>query len=109
MVVNYSPRFMREAKGESIHKWLSLPDPSTNHNIACATHHKGTVTWFFQGSIFQAWKRRASLLWIYGKRAPFHSFANAVLQRIVFVAGSRKGVLWFVDPSIIPFRITNVT
>jgi hypothetical protein len=55
---------------ENIHKWLSPPDPSTNHNIACGTHHKKTATWFFQGSIFREWKSRGSLLWIHGKRAP---------------------------------------
>jgi hypothetical protein len=54
---------------ENIHKWLSPPDPSTNHNIACDTHHKKTATWFFQGSIFRQWKSTPSLLWIHGKRA----------------------------------------
>jgi hypothetical protein len=53
---------------DSIHRWLSPPDPSTNHNIACGTHHKKTATWFFQGSIFQEWKSTGSLLWIHGKR-----------------------------------------
>ncbi|KAI0275754.1 hypothetical protein BGY98DRAFT_1178154 [Russula aff. rugulosa BPL654] len=52
---------------ESIHKWLSSQDPSTNHNIACETHHKKTATWFFQGNIYQEWKSKGSLLWIYGK------------------------------------------
>ena len=55
---------------ENIHKWLSPPDPSTNHNIACSTHHKKTATWFFQGSIFREWKSTGSLLWIHGKRTP---------------------------------------
>jgi len=57
---------------ESIHKWLSPPDPSTNHNIACATHLKRTAAWFFQGTIFREWKNQsgAPLLWIHGKRAP---------------------------------------
>jgi hypothetical protein len=53
---------------ESTHKWLSPPDPSTNYNIACATHHKKTATWFFEGSIYQEWKSTGSLLWIHGKR-----------------------------------------
>jgi hypothetical protein len=53
---------------ESIHKWLSPPDPSTNHNIACGTYNKKTASWFFQGSIFQEWKSTGSLLWIHGKR-----------------------------------------
>ncbi|KAI0266891.1 hypothetical protein BGY98DRAFT_1102427 [Russula aff. rugulosa BPL654] len=51
---------------ESIHKWLSPPDSSTNHNIACGTHHKKTATWFFEGSIYKEWKSRF-LLWIHGK------------------------------------------
>jgi hypothetical protein len=55
---------------ENIHKWLSPPDPSTNHNIACSTHHKKIATWFFQGSIFREWKTTPSLLWIHGKRKP---------------------------------------
>ena len=53
---------------KSIRKWLSPPDPSTNHNIACGTHQKKTATWFFEGSIFQEWKSTGSLLWIHGKR-----------------------------------------
>ena len=55
---------------ENIHQWLSPPDPSTNHNIACDTHNKKTASWFFQGSIFREWKSTGSLLWIHGKRAP---------------------------------------
>jgi hypothetical protein len=62
---------------ESLHRWLSPPDPSTNHNIACRTHHKRTATWFFQGSIFEEWKKTGSLLWIHGKRAHlFHSLLD---------------------------------
>jgi hypothetical protein len=57
--------------GEKIHGWLSPPDPSTNHDIACGTHHKRTATWFFQGSIFGEWMSTASLLWIHGKRTSF--------------------------------------
>jgi len=62
---------------ESFHRWLSPPDPSTNHNIACRTHHKRTATWFFQGSIFDEWKKTGSLLWIHGKRAHLsHSLSD---------------------------------
>jgi hypothetical protein len=59
---------------ENIYRWLSPPDPSTNHNIACGTHHKKTASWFFEGSIFREWKSTGSLLWIHGKRAPCSSF-----------------------------------
>jgi hypothetical protein len=56
---------------EGIHKWLSPPDPSKNHNIACDTHHKKTANWFFQGRIYQEWKSTlaSSLLWVHGKRS----------------------------------------
>ncbi|KAF8494392.1 hypothetical protein F5888DRAFT_655820 [Russula emetica] len=52
-----------------VRRWLSPPDPSTNHNIACNAHCEGTATWFFRGSIYQDWKSTDSepLLWIYGK------------------------------------------
>jgi hypothetical protein len=56
---------------EKQQKWLSPPDPSTNHNIARKAHHKGTASWFFQGSIFEQWKSSSSLLWIHGKRTSF--------------------------------------
>ena len=58
---------------KNIHKWLSPPDPSTNHNIARGTQYKKAATWFFQGSIFREWKSTPSLLWIYGKRTPSHA------------------------------------
>ena len=32
---------------------LSPPDSSPNNNVASNTHHEGTATWFFQGSIFE--------------------------------------------------------
>jgi hypothetical protein len=51
---------------KEVQSWLSPPDPSKNHNIAWASHHGGTATWFTQG-IFQDWKERGSLLWIHGK------------------------------------------
>ena len=68
---------------ENIQKWLSPPDPSTNHNIACGTHHKKTANWFFQGSIFQEWKSTGSLLWIHGKRLS-HLFSNSALSDSIF-------------------------
>jgi hypothetical protein len=54
---------------EKLKDWLSPPDPSTNHNIARRAHHKGTASWFFEGSIFEKWKSSPSFLWIHGKRA----------------------------------------
>jgi hypothetical protein len=53
---------------ENLRKWLSPPDPSTNHNIAYGAHLKGTATWFLEGRTFQKWKSSNSPLWIRGKR-----------------------------------------
>jgi len=53
---------------ENLRKWLSPPDPSTNHNVACGAHLKGTATWFLQGNIFREWKSTGSFLWIHGMR-----------------------------------------
>jgi hypothetical protein len=54
---------------DSLLQWLSPPDPSSNHNIACKASHSGTAKWFFQGSIFNQWKSTGPFLWIHGKRA----------------------------------------
>ncbi|KAI0301671.1 hypothetical protein B0F90DRAFT_1950202, partial [Multifurca ochricompacta] len=52
---------------QDLQRWLSPPDPSTNHNIARGTHHTGTASWFFEGSTFKDWKSSGSLLWVHGK------------------------------------------
>jgi hypothetical protein len=75
---------------ESIHKWLSPPDPSTNHNIACGTHHKKTATWFFEGSIFHEWKSTGSLLWIHGKRLSRPLFDSTPSDSILYCSWLRK-------------------
>jgi hypothetical protein len=61
-----------------LRRWLSPQDPSTNHNVACSAHHKGTATWFFEGRTYKEWKSSdsESLVWIHGKRGPLsHSTA----------------------------------
>jgi archaellum component FlaC len=57
---------------QNLRRWLSPPDPSTNHNIACNAHHKGTAHWFFEGRTYKEWKSISSesLLWVHGKRVP---------------------------------------
>ncbi len=70
---------------ESIRKWLSSPDPSTNHNIACGTQHKKTATWFSEGNIYQEWKSNGSILWIHGKRASSPNFFHLILLDDVLI------------------------
>jgi hypothetical protein len=81
---------------ESIYRWLSPPDPSTNHNIACDTYHKRAATWFFQGSTYKEWVSTGSLLWIHGKRASLSKILTNAPDGRGFVAGSGKSVLRFV-------------
>ncbi|KAF8496179.1 hypothetical protein F5888DRAFT_413684 [Russula emetica] len=73
----------REQLRENVHKWLSPPDPSKNHNIACNTHLKKTAKWFFQGRIYQEWKSTGSLLWVHGKPGSGKSvLCSTVIQDI---------------------------
>jgi hypothetical protein len=53
---------------EEIQRWLSPPDPSTNHSMGCQARHEGTAKWFFLGNTYRKWKSAGSLLWVHGKR-----------------------------------------
>jgi len=65
----------REQLRQDIRKWLSPPDPSTNHNTARNVQHEVKPTWFFDGGIYQEWRSSHSLLWIHGKHRP-HSYST---------------------------------
>ncbi|KAF8492082.1 hypothetical protein F5888DRAFT_1909336 [Russula emetica] len=76
-----------------LRRWLSPPDPSTNHNIACNAHHEGTATWFFRGSIYQDWKSTSSepLLWIYGKPGSGKTIlCSTIIQDIKVMCDARQ-------------------
>ncbi|KAI0277802.1 hypothetical protein BGY98DRAFT_934155 [Russula aff. rugulosa BPL654] len=68
VVIDGSSIFTGNQLRQDFLRWLSPPDPSINHNIACGAHHKRTAEWFCQGSIFTEWKSNGSLLWLHGKR-----------------------------------------
>jgi hypothetical protein len=88
--------------------WLSPPDPSTNHNIACRAHHKRFATWFFQGNIYNEWKSTPSLLWVHGKRAPLSQFLPHTPDSILYLAGAGKSILWFVAALLFMSKMTDV-
>ena len=48
---------------DSLLRWLSPPDPSFDHHIACKARHDGTAQWFLQGSIFNQWKSTDRFSW----------------------------------------------
>ena len=68
MASRYSVILIGNQIRHDLRRWLSPPDPSTNHNTARKAHYEGTATWFFRGGIFKEWKSAPSLLWIHGKR-----------------------------------------
>ena len=56
-----------EERQEKIERWLSPPDPSTNHNKALQQRHEGSGLWFLQSDAFAKWRtRRNSFLWLNG-------------------------------------------
>ena len=93
---------------KELREWLSPPDPSTNHNIACGAHLKRTATWFLQGSTFQKWKSSSSLLWIHGKRMFLTAIHIILLMVLCLPAGSGKSVLWSVGSRPYLSKITDV-
>jgi hypothetical protein len=98
---SYCLRTESMSKGDQVQRdvyaWLSPPDPSTNHNIACEAHHNGTAQWFIQGSTLSEWKASGSLLWIYGIRSFLEHCVHPLLVLTSrFIAGSGKSILWYV-------------
>lgn len=85
---------------ESLRKWHSLPDPSTNHNFACDRQHEGTAEWFFRGGIFKEWKVSGSLLWIHGKPGSGKTIlCSAIIEDIItlYKTGSAAMAYFYFD------------
>ncbi|KAI0300207.1 hypothetical protein BC826DRAFT_931747, partial [Russula brevipes] len=85
---------------QDIQKWLSSPDPSTNHNTARNVQHEVKPTWFFDGGIYQEWKSSPSLLWIHGKPGSGKSIlCSAIIQDIIalYDAGSALIAYFYCD------------
>ncbi|KAF8492409.1 hypothetical protein F5888DRAFT_1909189 [Russula emetica] len=79
---------------DSLLRWLSPPNPSTNHNIACKAHHNGTTQWFFQGTIFNQWKSTGSFLWVHGKPGSGKSVVcSSIIQDVMTLCDAGKASL----------------
>ncbi|KAH9165972.1 hypothetical protein EDB89DRAFT_261326 [Lactarius sanguifluus] len=70
---------------QELRRWVSPPDPSTNHNIACDASHKQTADWFFEGNKIKEWKSTGSLLWIHGKPGAGKSILCSSIIQDAFV------------------------
>ncbi|KAH9069587.1 hypothetical protein EDB83DRAFT_2582810 [Lactarius deliciosus] len=85
---------------DSLRKWQSPPDPSTNHNIAGDRQHEGSAEWFFESSQFENWKLIGSLLWIHGKPGSGKSvLCSAIINKITTMceAGSASMAYFYFD------------
>ncbi|KAH9969700.1 hypothetical protein BC827DRAFT_1380657 [Russula dissimulans] len=90
----------REQLRQDIHKWLSPPDSSINHNTACSVPHQVTATWFFDGSIYKDWKSSPSFLWVNGKPGSAKSIlCSAIIEDIMALreAGSANLAYFYCD------------
>ena len=52
---------------QDLQRWLTPPDPSTNHDIAYSSQHERTAVWVFNENIYQEWESSGALLWLHGK------------------------------------------
>ncbi len=95
VLVQSSHMIVGEQLLQDLRRWLTPPDPSTNHNIACDAQHERTAAWVFNEDIFKEWESSGSLLWIHGKRMFSHSEVYMSLTASAFAAGSGKSILWF--------------
>ncbi|KAF8257820.1 CHAT domain-containing protein [Lactarius quietus] len=69
---------------QDVRKWLSPPDPSTNHNTACEVYHKESPSWLFGTGMFKDWMLNRSLLWVHGKPGSGKTIVcSAVIQHMM--------------------------
>ncbi|KAH9179177.1 hypothetical protein EDB89DRAFT_778791 [Lactarius sanguifluus] len=81
-----------------LRNWISPPNPSINHNLACDTHHTGTTTWFAQGNAFDEWKENGSLLWIRGNPGSGKSvLCSTIIEDLKRTVGSSLMVYFYFD------------
>ncbi|KAH9069576.1 hypothetical protein EDB83DRAFT_2582766, partial [Lactarius deliciosus] len=77
---------------ESLRRWQSPPDPSTNHNIAGDRQHEGTAEWFLDSDQFENWKVTGSLLWIHGKPGSGKSvLCSAIINEVTTMCDAGSG------------------
>ncbi|KAI9442625.1 ankyrin repeat-containing domain protein [Lactarius indigo] len=73
----------RDQSREKHRGWLSPPNPSINHNVACESHQGGTTAWLLPNYSFKEWKKGGALLWIHGKPGSGKSIVcSAIIEDI---------------------------
>ncbi|KAH9969702.1 hypothetical protein BC827DRAFT_1262912 [Russula dissimulans] len=100
VIIQHVDEAKREELRQDIHRWLSPPDPSVNHNTACNVQHQVAATWFFDGGIYNKWKSSPSFLWISGKPGSGKSIlCSAIIEDIMVLseAGSANLAYFYCD------------
>ncbi|KAH9008008.1 hypothetical protein EDB84DRAFT_1447205 [Lactarius hengduanensis] len=85
---------------QDLRRWLTPPDPSTNHNIACSAQHERTAAWIFDEKVFKEWESSGSLLWIHGKAGSGKSIlCSGIVRHIITLrdAGSASMAYFYFD------------
>ncbi|KAN0136416.1 hypothetical protein V8E53_005784 [Lactarius tabidus] len=85
---------------ESLRKWQSPPDPSTNHHIVGERQHEGTAEWFIESNKCREWRADGSLLWIHGKAGSGKSvLCSAIINDVTTLskAGSASMAYFYFD------------
>ncbi|KAH9039450.1 hypothetical protein EDB83DRAFT_1718302 [Lactarius deliciosus] len=91
---------MRNQLRETLRRWQSAPDPSTNHNFARDRQHEGTAEWLIKDDKFGEWKVTGSLLWIHGKPGSGKSvLCSAIINDIITLCkdGSASMAYFYFD------------
>jgi len=97
---SYVDEAKREQLRQDIHKWLSPPDPSINHNTACSVQYQVAASWFFDGGIYNEWKSSPSFLWVHGKPGSGKSIlCSAIIENVMALrkAGSASMAYFYCD------------
>ena len=94
---------------ESVQRWLSAPNPSTNQNFVSKARRSGTATWFFESNALADWKATGSFLWIHGKRmSPNHQrVPRSNDNTFDSKAGAGKSTLLYVMASLAFFEVIH--
>ena len=81
-----------EMRQQKIHRWLSSPDPSTNHNRARRSRQENTGSWFLESKTYAHWQEQKSLLWLHGKAGCGKTVLSSTIIVDVFQKCLKQGV-----------------
>ncbi|KFY98731.1 hypothetical protein V500_01563 [Pseudogymnoascus sp. VKM F-4518 (FW-2643)] len=83
----------KDAKLVKIRRWLSAPDPSTNHRKAIKLRQPNTGLWLLESEVYSKWKsNRSSFVWLYGIPGCGKTIlSSTIIQDILFYCGNDPG------------------